>query len=321
MDHHLVGWIVFGVVVTIMMILDLGVFNRKAHEISVKEAVIWSGVWISLALLFNLGVYFYLGKQVGLEFLSGYLIEKSLSVDNIFVFVVVFKYFKVPPKYQHKTLYWGIIGAVEMRGIFIAAGIALLNMFEWLIYVFGAFLIITGIKLGLQKSEEKIVPGRNPVIKLIRRFIPVIDTFRGEKSFVRKMGRLVGTPLLLVLIVIESTDLIFAIDSIPAILAISKDPFIVYSSNIFAILGLRSLYFALAGIMDYFRYLNIGLAVILCFVGVKMVISDLYHIPIGISLGFIALVLIGSIVASLIAEQKEAKMKKLAEEFKSRDLD
>jgi tellurite resistance protein TerC len=305
MDHHLVGWIVFSAVILVMMILDLGVFNKNAHAITVKEAIIWSCVWIGLALLFNLGVYLYLGERSGLEFLSGYLIEKSLSVDNIFVFVVIFKYFKVPPKYQHKTLYWGIIGAVIMRGIFIAAGIALLNMFHWIIYVFGVFLIITGIKLGLQKSEAKIEPQKNPVIKLLRRFIPIVQSFQGEKFVIRKMGKLVGTPLLIVLIVVESTDLVFALDSIPAILAISKDPFIVYSSNIFAILGLRSLYFALAGVMDYFRYLNIGLAVILCFVGVKMVISDIYHISIEASLGIIASVLFISVVASLYAEKKD----------------
>lgn len=309
MDHHIIGWVIFSVLILIMMFLDLGVFNKNAHEITVKEAVLWSCVWIGLALMFNLGVYFFMGEKSGLEFLSGYLIEKSLSVDNIFVFVVIFKYFKVPPKYQHKTLYWGIIGAVIMRGIFIAAGIALLNMFSWLIYVFGAFLIVTGIKLGLQKSDNKIEPGRNPVIKLLRKFIPVVDTYQGEKFFVRKMGKLVGTPLLLVLIVIESTDLIFAVDSIPAILAISKDPFIVYSSNIFAILGLRSLYFALAGIMDYFRYLNIGLAFILCFVGIKMVLSDIYHISIEVSLSVIALVLFISIIASLYAEKKEIENK------------
>lgn len=315
MDHHLVGWIVFSAVILIMMVLDLGVFNKNAHAITVKEAILWSCVWIGLALLFNLGVYLYLGERSGLEFLSGYLIEKSLSVDNIFVFVVIFKYFKVPPKYQHKTLYWGIIGAVIMRGIFIAAGIALLNMFHWIIYVFGIFLIITGIKLGLQKSDNKIEPQKNPVIKLLRRFIPIVQSFQGEKFVIRKMGKLVGTPLLIVLIVVESTDLVFALDSIPAILAISKDPFIVYSSNIFAILGLRSLYFALAGVMDYFRYLNIGLAVILCFVGVKMVLSDIYHISIEASLGIIALVLFTSVVASLYAEKKdiekeEAKKKK-----------
>ncbi len=305
MDTSFIAWTVFIVLIAIMLIIDLGVLNRKAHEVRLKEAIIWSCVWIGLALIFNAGIYFYLGQKLALQFLSGYLIEKSLSVDNIFVFIIIFEYFKVNPKYQHKVLFWGIMGALIMRGIFIALGVALINQFDWIIFVFGAFLIFTGIKLALQKEETKVTPGKNPVLKLIQKIIPILKEYDGDKLFTRKRGRLFGTPLLLVLIVIETTDLIFAVDSIPAILAISKDPFIVYSSNIFAILGLRALYFALAGIMKYFRFLNIGLAVILIFVGIKMMISDWYHIPIEYSLGFIVLTLSATIAFSLILKEPQ----------------
>ena len=289
-----------------MLALDLGVFNRKAHVVKIKEALIWSGVWISMALLFNLGIYYWLGPRPALEFLTGYLLEKSLSVDNIFVFLLIFTYFKVPALCQHKVLFWGIIGALIMRAIFIAVGVALIQQFHWVIYVFGAFLIFTGIKMALQKDKE-IHPEKNPVIKLFRRFLPVTHEYDEEsRFFVKKAGVLHATPLFIALLVVETTDVIFAVDSIPAVLAITHDPFIVYTSNVFAILGLRALFFALAGIMEMFHYLHYGLAAILVFVGAKMVLTDLFKIPIGIALGIVAGILLISVVASLMAPKKQA---------------
>lgn len=262
-------WIGFNVFVLAMLALDLGVFHRKAHVVKIKEALIWSAVWIALALLFNVGVYYWRGPQTALEFLTGYLLEKSLSVDNVFVFLLIFSYFRVPALCQHKVLFWGILGALIMRTVFIAAGIRLIQQFHWVIYVFGAFLIFTGIKMALQKDKE-IYPEKNPVIKLFRRLMPVTQDHDEEsRFFVRKAGRLHATPLFVALLVVETTDVIFAVDSIPAILAITRDPFIVYTSNVFAILGLRALYFALAGIMPMFHYLHYGLSAILVFVGVK----------------------------------------------------
>ncbi len=297
-------WVGFNLFILAMLALDLGIFHRKAHEIRVREALIESGYWIALALIFNGVVYFWQGREVALQFLTGYVIEKSLSVDNIFVMILIFAYFRVPAKYQHKVLFWGIVGALVMRAIFITVGIVLIHQFHWIIYVFGAFLIFTGIKLALEKDKE-IHPENNPVLKLFKRFMPTTDSYEGDKFFIKKAGKLLATPLFLVLLIVESTDVIFAVDSIPAILAITHDPFIVYSSNAFAILGLRALFFALAGIMSMFHHLHYGLAVILGFVGVKMLLSDIYKIPIGISLGVIAGAIAFSIIASLLWPKKE----------------
>ncbi len=296
-------WVGFNVFVLAMLALDLGVFHRKAHEVKFKEAMAWTVVWIALALLFNYAVYRLWGSQVGLQFLTGYLIEKSLSVDNVFVFLLIFTYFKVPAKYQHEVLFWGIIGALIFRAIFISVGITLLEHFHWLIYVFGAFLVFTGFKLALEKDKE-IHPERNPVLRLFRRMMPVTEQYEGGKFFVRKDNRIWATPLFVVLLVVETTDVIFAVDSIPAILAITKDPFIVYTSNVFAILGLRALYFVLAGVMEKFHHLHYGLAAILGFVGLKMLVSEFYKIPVYVSLGFIASALVLSIIASLVWPKK-----------------
>ncbi len=296
-------WLAFNLFVLGMLALDLGVFHRKAHEVSLKEAGAWSAVWIALALAFNAGLYFWKGQEPALQFLAGYLIEKSLSADNIFVFVLIFGYFAVPAAYQHRVLFWGILGALLMRGAFIAAGAALLAKFHWIIYLFGAFLIVTGVKMALVRSEG-IHPERNPLVRLTRRLIPVTADYYGQSFFVRQGGRLVATPLLLVLLLVESTDLVFAVDSIPAIFAITSDPFIVYTSNVFAILGLRSLYFLLAGVVEKFAYLKLGLSVVLAFVGVKMLLTDAAKIPIGISLAFIAAVIGVSILASLLRDRR-----------------
>lgn len=292
-------WVGFNAFVLAMLALDLGVFHRKAHEVRFKEALAWTIVWIVLALVFNAGVYHWRGSEVGLQFLTGYLIEKSLSVDNVFVFLLIFTYFKVPAKYQHEVLFWGIIGALVCRALFITIGITLLQQFHWLIYVFGAFLIFTGFKLALEKDKE-IHPERNPVLRIFRRMMPVTEQYEGGKFFVRRDNRIWATPLFVVLLVVETTDVIFAVDSIPAILAITNDPFIVYTSNVFAILGLRALYFVLAGVMEKFHHLHYGLAAILGFVGVKMLVSEFYKIPVHISLGFIASALVLSIIASLV---------------------
>lgn len=292
------AWLAFNLFVIFMLVLDLGLFHRKSHEVKIKEALIWSGVWIALSLLFNLGVYHYLGKAKALEFLTGYLLEKSLSVDNIFVFVLIFRYFAVPAAYQHKVLFWGIFGALVMRVIFIFGGIALLEKFHWLIYVLGALLIFTGIRMARKKEEA--MTGENKIVSWLRRKFKVTNDFHGDKFTVKIDGKRHLTPLFLVVVVVEITDLIFAVDSIPAILAISKDSFIVYTSNVFAILGLRSLYFALSGAEAMFRYLKYGLALILVFVGVKMCISPFYKIPIGISLSVIGSVLLVSILLSMV---------------------
>jgi tellurite resistance protein TerC len=287
-----------------MLALDLGVFHRDPHEVGVKEAMIWSGVWIALALLFNLGLYYLRGPKPALEFLTGYLIEKSLSLDNIFVFLLIFTYFRVPLRYQHRALFWGVLGALVMRAILIAFGISLIQRFHWVIYVFGAFLILTGVKMALEK-DKAINPERNPALRLFRRFAPVTDDYRDGKFFVKQGGRRLATPLLIALLVIETTDLVFAVDSIPAILAITPDPFIIYTSNVFAILGLRALYFALAGVMKSFHYLHYGLSAILVFVGAKMLLADFYKIPIGAALSVVAGILIISVIASLAFPRKE----------------
>lgn len=299
MTTRVLLWIAFNIFVLGMLALDLGVFHRKAHIIKIREALVWSAAWIILALLFNLGIYFWQGEESALEFLTGYLIEKSLSVDNIFVFLLIFSYFDVPSLYQHKVLFWGILGALIMRAVFIAAGITLVENFHWVIYIFGAFLILTGVRMALQK-DKKIQPEKNPVLRLFRRLVPVTKGYEGGKFFVRRAGRCLSTPLLVVLLVVETTDILFAVDSIPAILAVTLDPFIVYTSNVFAILGLRALYFAIAGMMQLFHYLHYGLSAILVFVGIKMFLADFYKIPIGIALGVIAVILFFSVIASIV---------------------
>ena len=280
-----------------MLVLDLTVFHRSAHIIKFKEALGWSIFWISLAAAFAVIVYFWRGKTTALDFTTGYLIEESLSVDNLFVFLLIFKFFKVPGDYQHKVLFWGIIGALVMRFVFILAGVSLINRFHWIIYIFGAFLVYTGIKL-FQQGESDVRPEHNPVLRVFRKFMPVTKDYEGGKFFVRHRG-LYATPLFLVLIVIETTDVVFAADSIPAVLAITRDPFIVYTSNVFAILGLRSLYFALAGMMEVFHYLHYGLAIILSFIGLKMLVSNFYDLPTAVALGVVAGVLAISVGASL----------------------
>lgn len=297
-------WILFNIFVIGMLALDLGVFHRKAHEIKFKEAITWSVVWILLALVFNVLVYFWHGTQAALEFLTGYLIEKSLSMDNIFVFLMIFSYFGVKPMYQHKVLFWGIIGAVVMRAIFIFAGVTLIKIFHPIIYIFGVFLIFSGIKMGLQKDRE-IHPEKNPVFKVFRKIFKITPDYVDGKFFVKRGKNLIATPLFVVLLVVESTDVMFAIDSIPAIIAITHDPFIVYTSNIFAILGLRALYFAIAGFVTMFRFFKYGLSVILVFIGIKMLISDIYKIPTLITLIVVFSIITVSILASvLIPEPK-----------------
>lgn len=308
MEESIWLWIGFNLFVLAMLALDLGVFHRKSHTVSTKEALAWSIVWISLSLAFNAVIYFfwdrmvpdssYTNREAALAFLTGYLIEKSLSVDNIFVFILIFSFFAVPGKYQHRVLFWGILGALIMRGALIAVGAALLERFHWIIYVFGVFLIFTGIRMVFSQDEH-VEPDKNPVVKFFRRFMPVTENFEGDKFFIRRAGRIMATPLFLILLVVESTDLVFAVDSIPAIFAVTHDPFIVYTSNVCAILGLRALYFLLADIMDKFEYLKYGLAAVLTFVGVKMVIVEFYKIPVGLSLGIVAGILTISIVASL----------------------
>jgi len=308
MEIQLIHWIAFLAFVFLLLALDLGVFHRKSHEVKIKEALIWSAVWISLALIFNYFVYLYMGKVKALEFLAGYLIEKSLSVDNLFVFIMLFSYFNVEPKYQHKVLFWGILGALVMRAIFIFAGVALLNNFHWLIYIFGAFLVFTGIKM-LSPGEAKVDPDKNPLVRIFKKFFPVTTEMHGGKFFVRQNARLFATPLFVVLIIVEFTDLIFAVDSIPAILAISNDTFIIFTSNVFAILGLRALYFALAGITQYFHYLKYGLAAILAFVGMKMIVSGYYKFPITWSLAIIFGILLISVLVSVIYPVKAEESK------------
>jgi tellurite resistance protein TerC len=306
MSESFVLWTAFNLFVLGMLALDLGVFHRKSHEVGIKEALTWTSVWITLAMLFNLFIYYYFDKEKAVEFFTGYLIEKSLSIDNIFVIIMIFSYFKVPTAYQHKVLFWGILGALIMRVAFILAGVELIHRFHWLIYIFGGFLVITGIRM-FASGDTRLEPEKNPLVKLARKVFPFTSTYEGDKFFVRRNARLWGTPLFLVVILIEATDLIFAVDSIPAILAISDDSFIVYTSNVFAILGLRSLYFALAGAEKYFQYLKYGLSTILIFVGVKMCITDVYKIPVDLSLIIIVFVLAIAILASVAAQKTQHK--------------
>ena len=298
-----IWWIGFFIVILGLLALDIVVFNRKAHEVRLKEALLWSAFWISIALIFNVVVYFHLGPESAVQYFTAYIIEKSLSVDNLFVFLMLFSYFKVPAIYQHKVLFWGIVGALVMRMVFIFAGIALIDKFHWMLYIFGIILIYSGVKMVKSKDVE-VNPEKNPVLKLFRKFMPVTDRYHGGSFFVQQDSRWYATPLIVVLLVIETTDVVFAVDSVPAVLAISRDAFIVYTSNIMAILGLRALYFALAGVMQLFRHLHYGLAAILVFVGFKMIATDWIHIPIMLSLGVIAGVLAVSIAASVLLPER-----------------
>lgn len=298
------GWVVFNAFLVSMIVLDALVFHRRAHKITLRESLAWTGVWVSLALLFCLGVYHYRGPELALQFLTAYLIEESLSIDNLFVFLLIFSYFRVPAEFQHKVLNLGILGALVFRLAFILAGIALIERFHWLIYVFGGILILSGINMWKNK-DTKVEPDKNPVLILFRKFVPVTDHYVGGRFFVKQAGRLMATPLMVVLVVIETTDIIFAVDSVPAVIAISRDPFIVYTSNAFAIMGLRALYFTLSGLMGIFHHLHYGLSGILVFVGLKMVLSDLFHVPIVVSLGVVAGMLVVSIIASLMWPKKE----------------
>lgn len=325
MQHSIWLWVGFGAFILLMLSLDLGVFSRKAHTPTYREAAIWSAVWVSLAAGFSAIVFWHLGHQKGLEFVSGYLIELSLSVDNLFVFLLIFAYFKVPSEFQHRVLFWGVMGALVMRITMIFLGTTLINRFHWLIYVFGAFLVYTGIKM-FRQEETDIHPEDNPLVKMVRRFVPITHHYDGEKFFTVENGKRTGTLLLLVLVIVEVSDLIFAVDSIPAIFGVTTDTFIVYTSNVFAILGLRSLYFLLAGVVEKFHYLKLGLAVVLTFIGVKMLlpllvkgltwalaqagatsfaeyVSHFDHIPTSIALGVVAAVLVSSVAASLIWPQ------------------
>src|SRR5512143_1413892 len=315
MNEYIWPWVGFNAFVLVMLALDLGVFHRKAHVVSFKESLVWTIVWVVLALLFNAGVWHFYGSQKALEFFTGYLIEKSLSVDNVFVFALLFSYFAVPAKYQHKVLFWGILGALLMRAGMIAAGAALIAKFTWIIYLFGGFLILTGIKM-IVKREEEIHPERNPVVRWFKKLMPVTADYRDDHFFVKEGGRRWATPLFVVLLLVEFSDLIFAVDSIPAIFAVTTDPFIVYTSNVFAILGLRSLYFALAGVMDKFHYLKIGLGVVLAFVGVKMLLAHTaYKLDTLVSLGVVGLILAVSVAVSLLRPKtvKVARLPGVAE--------
>jgi tellurite resistance protein TerC len=302
--NSLWGWVGFNVVVLAILALDLGVLHRRSEKVSLKEAATWSAVWVALSLGFAFAVYQTMGKEPGLEFLTGYLIEYALSVDNIFVFVLIFTYFGVPEKYQHRVLFWGIIGALLLRGVMIIAGSALVARFSWSLYIFGAFLVFTGLRMALQKDEDVYNPERDPILRLARRLVPVTEDYHGDKFFVRQPGkkgrsRYAATPLFIVLLIVDTTDIIFATDSIPAIFAVTRDPFIVYTSNICAVLGLRALYFLLASVVDKFVYLKLGLSLVLVFIGGKMLLEHFVHLPIVASLGVVGAVLAASIVASL----------------------
>lgn len=299
-------WIYFNIFVVVMLLLDLIVVHRKSHVVSTREALGWSAFWIALALIFNVGIYIYSGYDNAITFLTGYLIEKSLSVDNLFVFLMLFNYFHTPKKIMHKALFWGIFGAIIMRAVFIALGITLITYFEQILYVFGVFLVYVGIKMALQTEQEEIDPKNNPVLKLTRRLFRITDNYVEDHFFTRQNGTLWATPLFVVLIAIETTDVIFALDSIPAILAITRDPFIVYTSNIFAILGLRSLFFALSNLMPLFHYLHYALSFILTFIGVKMLIEHWVHIPPVVALIITATALVVAVIGSLL-NPKEVK--------------
>jgi len=303
MPDHLLAWIGFSAFVLAMLALDLGTFHRKSRALSLKEALTWSAVWIGLALAFNTGIYYRHGGEKALQFFTGYLVELSLSVDNLFVFLLVLGYFKVPAQYRHKVLFWGIIGALIMRAVFIATGITLIAKFHWIIYLFGALLVGSGIKMTLQRDKE-IHPGRNPVLKLFHRFMRVTPECDGGRFFVKQHGRILASPLFVVALILESTDLVFAMDSVPAVLAITPDPFIVFTSNVFAILGIRSMFFALEGVMKRFHYLHYGLSAVLVFVGTKMLLAGFYKIPTSVSLLLILSILFVYVITSLLSKQE-----------------
>jgi tellurite resistance protein TerC len=301
-------WFGFNALVLVLLALDLGVFNRRAHAVGMREALSWSAVWVTLALAFGAWVGTSMGKQAMLEFYSGYLIEQALSVDNLFVFILIFGYFRIPPALQHRVLFWGILGALLMRGTMIAAGALLLARFHWIIYLFGGFLLVTGVRMAFG-GDAQVEPEANPVIRLLRRVLPITSQFHGERFFVREPGadgalRLVATPLFVVLALVETTDIVFAVDSIPAVFGVTRNPFLVYTSNVFAILGLRSLYFVLAGVIGTFHLLKYGLALVLAFVGGKMLLSGYLHVPTGVSLAIVASVLAGSVLLSLVVRPR-----------------
>ena len=298
--HPLWVWVAFNALIIVMLIVDLRVFHRKAHDVRMSEALMWSGVWTVLAFVFNVGVYYWMGSTAAMQFLTGYLIERSLSFDNLFVFLLILTYYRVPSRYQHRVLFYGILGALIMRSTMIAVGVTLIEQFHWILYVFGAFLIYAGAKMAFQKEEIEIDPDRNIGVRLVKRFMPLSARYHEGAFFVREGRKRKATLLFLVLIMLETTDLVFAVDSIPAIFAITTDPLIVYTSNIFAILGLRALYFALKGLMDLFHYLKIGLSVILVLIGLKMLVADLFPIPTWISLVAVVVILAVSVVASLM---------------------
>ena len=301
-------WTIFGVVVVVVLALDIGVFHRKAHAIKFREALLWSGAWIALALSY-MGLVWWLhpnGAHTSLEFLTAYLVEESLSVDNLFVFLLIFSYFAIPSQYQHNCLFWGILGAMVFRAVFIVGGVALIQKFHWFLYALGVVLVVSGAKIGLQNGRT-IEPEKNPVLKLFRRFVPVATDYAGTKFFLRRDGRLLATPLFVVLLVVETTDIVFAMDSIPAVLGITRDTFVVYTSNIFAIMGLRALYFMLAGAMELFHHLRFGLSAVLVFIGAKMLVSRWYEIPVSAALSVVAGLLILSIIASLVWPKKKTE--------------
>jgi len=299
-SNEMLLWAAFAAIILVLFAVDLGVFHRKSHRITIREALIWSGIWLAVAFAFNLLVFRWMGSEAAIEFAAGYLVERALSFDNLFVFLLIFSYFKVPALYQYKVLFWGIAAALVLRGVFIIAGIELIDRFHWIIYLFGAFLLMSGLKMAARKDEEPMDVGRNPVLSFCRRFIPTTDQYGDGSFFLRIKGKSFATPLFIVLLVIETSDIIFAFDSVPAILGITLNPFIVYTSNVFSILGLRALYFALAGCIVAFHYLNQGITIILVFVGAKMLLSSIYDIPAGIALGFILVVIAASIGLSLI---------------------
>jgi tellurite resistance protein TerC len=304
MTSGITGWVLFGVFIVVMLALDLFVFHRRAHEVRVRESLLFSALWIGLAMAFNLWILLTRGPQPAMEFLTAYVVEESLSIDNLFVFLLLFRYFGVAPQYQHKVLFWGILGALVMRLVFIVTGVALLERLHWIEYVFGAILVWSGARMA-SHSEVEIEPEKSRVLKLFKRFFPISPRHEGDKFFVRDAGKLMATPLFVVLLMVETTDLIFAVDSIPAVLAISRDPFIIYTSNVFAILGLRTLFFALAGLMKLFHYLHYGLAAILVLVGLKMIVSAWVKIPIAYTLGAVALIIAGCTIASIVRPRVE----------------
>ena len=304
--HSIWEWLAFMAIIGFMLVLDLGVFHKKSHKVSIKESLAWTGVWVTLAMCFNAWIYYKMGPQKGIEFFTGYIIEKALRVDNIFVISLIFTYFRVPSQYQHRVLFWGVLGALFFRIIFIYAGVALISKFSWMIYVFGVFLVYTGIKM-LKEQGKHVEVEANPVIVFVKKFWKISPDFDGERFRTTVNGVKHFTPLFLVLVMIETTDIIFAVDSIPAILAITPDPYIVFTSNVFAILGLRSLYFALNGIMEMFEYINYALSGILVFVGLKMIISGWYHIPTAVSISVILGLLVGSVLASIYFPRKNKK--------------